>query len=406
MSNLSFQIPSWMDKNYFEDVLRHFKNNETLKITNYELKPASKAGDGFASSIFRVICQTGDEEISLIVKTVPIEEGLKRSMINHERAYETEIKMYAEILPEMEKILLKVTGKAVKIGPQMIHFSLKPSPVLILEDLVRSRGCEMSEKTFGLEESVRIMKRLAQFHASSVVINEKIKNLTEMRNSFFHIDKKKEFNLAKIVLQPNVKRFIEAVESRGDYNSVIIERLKYFYDHFEELMEEVYISTDNKKHFVLTHNDFHRKNMLFRMKNGTFEEFYVFDYQFCLWSTPIIDFCYFFYQVANTETRQKHRSDLLAVYLDEFQKILKAFNCKSTILSLNDLEEDFRQHKAAEINQIITFFKFQFMTFNDEDLKNASDKEPMSKTDAVFASDAFHEAVKPELERLLGENGF
>lgn len=275
-SALSFEIPSWMDKTYFEKVLRRYTNDESIILDEIMFQPASKAGNGFASTIFRVICVYKQplKRVSLIVKTVPVEEGLKKHMINQERAYETEIKMYVDVLPEMERVLFEAIGTRIQIGPRRVHHALTPSPVLILEDLVEA-GCEMPETTLGYDESLMIVKRLAQFHAVSIFINEKRLNLTNIRNSFFHIDKEKDFNIAELRLQPSVEMFVEAVELRQNYHPKVVERLKYFAGHFVELLERVYVSIDNKKYFALTHNDYHRKNMMFKMKNDKIDDFYL-----------------------------------------------------------------------------------------------------------------------------------
>lgn len=67
---------------------------------------------------------------------------------------------------------------------------------------------------------------------------------------------------------PSLKMFIEAAEKMQQYDETVMERLRYFERNFVRLMEDVYISTDNKKYFALVHADFHRKNMLFKRDNG------------------------------------------------------------------------------------------------------------------------------------------
>uniref|UniRef100_A0A336KTF4 CSON015135 protein n=1 Tax=Culicoides sonorensis TaxID=179676 RepID=A0A336KTF4_CULSO len=416
MSNeLQFEIPSWMNIDYFENVLKEITKDARTLLHSIEFGPASRAGDGFASTIFRVNCvydaphheNKFNEKISLIVKTEPIEEGLKKIMLNHERAFRTEIKMYSEVLPKIELALTKALQKPIKIGPSLLFQSLTPAPVIILEDLIEL-GCEMSETTFGYDESLLVVTRLAQLHAASVYVNQNQIDLSQIRNSFFHIDKTKDFCIADRLISQSLKLFIEAAEKRDDYSPVVIERLKYFCDHFIELLEEVYVSTENKKYFVLTHNDYHRKNMVFKKKNDKIVDFYLFDYQFCLWSTPVIDLFYFFYQICSKETRQKYRPDLIRSYFEEYQKILKALNCNTSIVipCLEELDNEFLKFKAAEVMQVVCFYKYQFMSWTDEDLKKLGKLDHFTQTKAIYAGNLFHAAVKPELERLLLNEGF
>lgn len=62
--------------------------------------------------------------------------------------------------------------------------------------------------------------------------------------------------------------FIEAAEKNHQYDEKTMKRIKYFETNFVRLLEDVYISTENKKYFALVHADFHRKNMLFKNENG------------------------------------------------------------------------------------------------------------------------------------------
>lgn len=171
MSNdLGFEIPSWMDKTFFENILKKHTNNACTSLNKIHFEAASKPGDGFASTIFRVICKS-DKDYSFVVKMAPIEEGFKKQLLIQEMAFSVEIQMYNELLPKMDKLLSDVLGKNIQIGPKLIYHTLKPSPMMVLEDLI-AHGCERSKSTFGFEESTMVIKRLAQFHASSVFINE------------------------------------------------------------------------------------------------------------------------------------------------------------------------------------------------------------------------------------------
>lgn len=169
---VDFEIPSWMDKDFFENILKKHTNASIVPLIDIRFEAASKAGDGFASTIFRVICKS-DKDYPLIVKMAPIEEGFKKQLNIQEAAFAAEIQMYNEVLPKMDKVLSDALGTNVQIGPRLLYHTLQPIPVLVLEDLI-ARGCETSNTTFGYEESTMIIKRLAQFHASSVFINEVI----------------------------------------------------------------------------------------------------------------------------------------------------------------------------------------------------------------------------------------
>lgn len=75
------------------------------------MSPASVKGDHYASIMFRCrvnyrFAQNASPvKRSLIIKTLPMEEGMKREMLMESKLFETEIAMYSEMLPKIEKIL-------------------------------------------------------------------------------------------------------------------------------------------------------------------------------------------------------------------------------------------------------------------------------------------------------------
>lgn len=80
-------------------------------------------GDHYASIMFRckvsyncVNSKEGKQK-SLILKTLPTEEGPKRDMLKESSLFETEIAMYSETLPEIEKILAEY-GEPTKLAAE------------------------------------------------------------------------------------------------------------------------------------------------------------------------------------------------------------------------------------------------------------------------------------------------
>lgn len=81
-------------------------------MINYEIRPGSKAGDHYASIMFKIIATYGTKgtivnERRFIYKTVPEAEGMKKDMLEQLPAFKNEISMYTKTLPAMEEILKK-----------------------------------------------------------------------------------------------------------------------------------------------------------------------------------------------------------------------------------------------------------------------------------------------------------
>lgn len=115
----------------------------------------------------------------------------------------------------------------------------------------------------------------------------------------------------------------------------------------------------------------------------------------------MIDLYYFFYQVASKETRVQHKEELLKEYFEEYQSILRKLNCKSSFIipSLEQLKEELRNNRAAELMHITLFYKFQFMEWSEHEEK----KDDLTMVEAVNWKKEFQDAAKPEIDRILRE---
>lgn len=87
-----------------------------------------------------------------------------------------------------------------------------------------------------------------------------------------------DFSLTKSFLLPSLKMFIKAAEELQQFDDQTMERLKYFEANFVRLLEDVYVTTENKKYLSLSHGDFHRKNMLFKHENGKLVDMFLVRY--------------------------------------------------------------------------------------------------------------------------------
>lgn len=113
--------PKWMDSAFFEKVLKQSENDPGLVVSESKIIPGTKPGDHFASIIFRVtVAYTSrgqDHEVSLIIKTIPEQEGLKRDLLKDGEIFETETIMYQTVIPEMIQLLRSV-GDNTELGPR------------------------------------------------------------------------------------------------------------------------------------------------------------------------------------------------------------------------------------------------------------------------------------------------
>ena len=145
-----------------------------MKIDEFVITPGSNVGDHFASIMFRAkIKYTGKEgngEKSILIKTTPVEEGLKKELLDFD-LFATEIQMYSEVVPKMEK-LLKSVGENFQMGPKLLYHATNPY-ILVFEDL-KELDYTMKLKQMNYEDASLIYGRLAKWHAAVFHLQEEV----------------------------------------------------------------------------------------------------------------------------------------------------------------------------------------------------------------------------------------
>lgn len=119
--------PSWMDEKFFAHALGKFEHDPTVKINSLDFKPATIVGDHFASVMYRVTAEydipkykKSNVKRVMIVKTVPFGTGAKAELFkNGSPVFNTEGRMYSQVIPEMERLLSNV-GEQFKFGPAYV----------------------------------------------------------------------------------------------------------------------------------------------------------------------------------------------------------------------------------------------------------------------------------------------
>lgn len=88
--------------------------------------------------------------------------------------YQREIKVYSEVLVEVEKLLSSI-GDQSRFAPKCLYSCFKPKMLLFFEDLKES-GYINIDKTLQMnyDQTLMVVKRLAKLHASSAVIYDKV----------------------------------------------------------------------------------------------------------------------------------------------------------------------------------------------------------------------------------------
>ncbi|KAF5293366.1 hypothetical protein FQA39_LY02851 [Lamprigera yunnana] len=315
-------------KKVLEKKIENFK--DVLKINASDVVTV---GEGLSSDFLRVrvtYCTTlrdNKEVVSVIVKILKMNEEMSKDLMVHEN----ESSFYGEIFPLMTKL-----GFGIKFGPKIYLISGYPRSMIIMEDM-SALGYNMHSRQEGLdlEHCLVVLKKLAAFHASSVVLQ---KNNPELLNKFNRDPGSKE-NILKAFLrvaQPELLRVLSNVQGLQKYIKKI--------PSVEKIYQNIYAAEAGSTNFiVLNHGDFWCNNILFQYKpNGEVNDAVFVDYQLSYLASPCMDLHYFFGTSVKTRDKVKTINTTLNYYFDELLSNLEKFNVDS-VPTHKQLCEDFRK---------------------------------------------------------------
>mgnify|MGYP002655305108 CR=1 FL=1 len=122
MVDLTKNIPDWLDQIFFEKVVRQMEKDANAKVLNFDIAPAQKAGENFASAVFRgKITFTSKyakeaKTISVIIKVKPVlgpEMAYYAEILDRSPFFPNEMALYGKILPDIQSLLLSAGDKDI-----------------------------------------------------------------------------------------------------------------------------------------------------------------------------------------------------------------------------------------------------------------------------------------------------
>lgn len=122
MVNLTAVTPTWLDQTFFEKVIRQVEKDAKANVINFEINPAMKPGENFASAVFRASITFNskytkeDKTISVIIKTKPVlgpEMAAYAEILEKSPFFANEMALYGRILPDIQALLLSAGDKDI-----------------------------------------------------------------------------------------------------------------------------------------------------------------------------------------------------------------------------------------------------------------------------------------------------
>ena len=181
-------VLEWLKEECFVDIFQKEFNwdKNAFKVAIDYVKPMGGCGENFMSNLYKVkVCgipENGDEckTLHLFLKEIITSLG-------DFGLFQPEVDSYLKVIPNLEEIW-KSVGVDIKFGPKCYKvYQSEEIEIIVLQDLTAERY-SLSNRFHGLnmDHTNVLLKKLAQFHASSVVYNKQVS--TKVQNDCYIIN--------------------------------------------------------------------------------------------------------------------------------------------------------------------------------------------------------------------------
>lgn len=324
-------------------IIKHF----FPKISDFNITPASKKGDHYATVIYRILINyfssktNSDMKKSIILKTEPYVEGNKKDAMSNADVFPVEIRMYSETLPEIQKALDSI-GDETMFAPKLLYHSMRPAKMLIFEDISPS-GFD-TIKNFGVGDvlSKLAFHRLGQMHAVSMVLNQRSDNISSYKQSIFHLNFGGE---GLYFWREFLKSLTDEIRTWPGYETYV-EKLETIISTCNDQAKEMFkVNAPNEGYNVLNHGDFHSKNMMFKNMDSKDADIMLLDFQICYYGTPAIDLYMGLYMVTTCEDKE----EFIQYYYKVFSETLEKLKYSEKIPTYDDLKNELYKYRFYEV---------------------------------------------------------
>ncbi|EDW84844.1 uncharacterized protein Dwil_GK12928 [Drosophila willistoni] len=328
-------VPDWLTETYLEHALQKFYNDQALKITALDLRPALGKGENFGGVLTRlkVDFRRGDGSCATghyILKTSFEGDEFARKAMEPYDIFNREMSIYEEILPKLKSLLLEIHDEE-EIFAQTMTVDYDRS-ALVFEDL-NARGFVMPDRLLGLDLKLArlVLRKLAKMHATSAVLNERENGALESYDRGMFNRHTENYAPCFLGLLAAAKRRVSQWPGYEKY----AEKLESLLPIYMELGKRVFDVTQSHIN-VLAHGDLWTNNVLVKYDKASGEplDVIIIDFQYSAWGSPAIDLFYFLNSSLQWDLHLHHQEDLIRYYFDIFSATLRKLRFNGNIPSL------------------------------------------------------------------------
>jgi len=178
------QPPKYLNEDFFKAALEDGLRDMRVDIKKIIFADSSGGGgENYCSKIYRARAlyrsskRQLDEELALIVKSIAITPATQ--FLEELAVYLREKIFYFDVLGKLEVLI----GDGSKFGAKCFYTTREPIQTIVFDDLTQY-GYKLASRQNGLnlEHCVVILQKLGKFHASSMLLAEKVTRFTYIYN--------------------------------------------------------------------------------------------------------------------------------------------------------------------------------------------------------------------------------
>lgn len=310
-----------------------------IKTTNYtllgySLDPLKKIG-GFLGDHYKLKINVSIDDqpkiLNLFAKCSP-QIKTRFDMAMGSRAFVKESFMLQKLIPLIQEMGIDAIDSCV-----IPYHLVRVNDVIVFDD-VEFEGFYVADQRvpFDFEQLQIIVKKLAIYHASNIVLEERIsQNISrqfrlnerfksEFEESFFPTGNHHPSSLS-------IKLGIDSVGYQIDMFPELSKGISQeaFKQKSKKAFEAVYelVKFSEKYRNVVCHGDLWASNIMMKYKDKTPIDCLIIDYQILRYCPPAHDLLCLLYLTTNRKARAQFASKLIDIYYEKFKEILEQYEC-------------------------------------------------------------------------------
>lgn len=316
-------------------VLENFFHHKNFAISSIIIESLNEVVSGMMAEYYKVIIDSQVDNTtitkSFFCKKLIMYHKIQEIMGKAQGAYEKEDFIYRTFTIESNK----VPNFSPTFAPQC-YLSLKDDLFILdnLLDLEYSRA----KKECDLQHCKEALKTIAEFHASSIIIEETKSKLLRQKYSLY--DDNSEIFQDSLYRRDDeylgrhwFKNCLNSVAKVIDFlpdMPLSKEKIKEKLFHYSEKIYEI-ITPSKEYRNVVCHGDLSKYNILYRYDNDDIIDCKIVDFQALRYNPPAHDVVNFIYLCTDLNFRRKHLNDLLDFYYEMLKKQLDRCNMNISV---------------------------------------------------------------------------